>query len=265
MRKQVCAICVCVLAVCLWLLFQHRPAEHKEVAADGISPAATHPETTNKLTQPARQNNGISNQAQPSSLPLSSSVQTTTGAFFEQITPGWQTPIEFYGKVVDESNNPVAGASVQFNWTETPKGALDGPGKITTAQSDADGLFALNGARGPSLSVSVSKEEYYSFHSDPWAFSYAGSDRFLPDRLNPVIFHLRKKRSGDDLIAVKQNYRISRDGTPLKIDLTSGKMATGGNGDFIVQCWTEDPGKRAGQKYDWHCLVTIPDGGLILY
>jgi hypothetical protein len=30
-----------------------------------------------------------------------------------------------------------------------------------------------------------------------------------------------------------------------------------------VQCWTEDQGKRSGQKYNWHCVVTIPSGGAI--
>jgi len=81
--------------------------------------------------------------------------------------------------------------------------------------------------------------------------------------MNPVIFLLRKKGTGENLIGVKQNYRVARDGTPLGIDLATGKATTGGSGDFVVQCWTDDQGKASGQKYDWHCVVTIPGGGVV--
>ena len=63
---------------------------------------------------------------------------------------------------------------------------------------------------------------------------------------------------------MRQNYRVARDGTPLAIDLTNGKATTGGSDNLVVQCWTDDQGKLSGQKYDWHCRVTIPGGGLVL-
>ena len=31
----------------------------------------------------------------------------------------WQTPMEFYGKVIDENGNAIAGASVRFEWDES--------------------------------------------------------------------------------------------------------------------------------------------------
>jgi hypothetical protein len=37
----------------------------------------------------------------------------------------------------------------------------------------------------------------------------------------------------------------------------------GENGNLVVQCWTHDEGKARGQRYDWHCRVTIPGGGIV--
>ena len=176
----------------------------------------------------------------------------------QQALADWQRPIEFYGRVVDENTNPVAGASITFGWSEQPK--QEAARKATTT-SDAEGLFALHGERGPALDVWVGKEGYYASHRGQWGFSYLNG--FSSDPMNPVIFLLRKKGTGENLIGVKQNYRVARDGTPLGIDLATGKATTGGSGDFVVQCWTDDQGKASGQKYDWHCVVTIPGGGVV--
>jgi hypothetical protein len=31
---------------------------------------------------------------------------------------------------------------------------------------------------------------------------------------------------------------------------------------MVVQCWTDDQGKRPGQKFNWRCKLTVPGGGL---
>ena len=111
----------------------------------------------------------------------------------------WQAPIEFYGKVVDENSNPVVGAKVTFSWIETPE---ETGTRSSAAESDAEGLFSLHGARGPSLRVSVDKEGYYSSRKNPPGFKYGSFaiDDFSPDPRNPVIFHLWKKGKGEALI-----------------------------------------------------------------
>jgi hypothetical protein len=74
---------------------------------------------------------------------------------------------------------------------------------------------------------------------------------------------MRKKGTTVPLVSLKQNYRIPRDGTPISIDLTTGATTTGKNGNLVVQCWTDDQGKRSGEKYNWRCIVTIPGGGIV--
>ena len=211
-------------------------------------------------------NRQVSNTSQlpplpPSATPLAQALAKTNPVAAIRLAL-WQAPIEFYGKVVDENSNAVAGANITFHWVEVP--AMEG-NRTTNMESDTEGLFSLRGQSGPDLIVSVSKEGYYTSKSTPDGFHYAlANEIYHPDPQNPVIFSLRKKGVGENLIKVKQNYRVPRDGTPLGIDLTTGKAIIGGSGNFVVQCWTDDQGKRSGQRYDWRCLVTIPSGGLVL-
>jgi hypothetical protein len=56
----------------------------------------------------------------------------------------WKTPIEFYGKVVDERSTPVPEASVTFLWTDL---STEGSSQRKTL-SDERGMFSLKSGRG---------------------------------------------------------------------------------------------------------------------
>jgi hypothetical protein len=106
-----------------------------------------------------------------------------------------QPPIAFYGKVLDESNRPIEGASVDLHWTHLfppPEHAAS-----TNTLSNPQGLFSLTGVTGATLVVYVSKEGYHDVKGPNGVeFSYSatfGSTPFQPDPKNPVVFHLRKK------------------------------------------------------------------------
>jgi hypothetical protein len=178
----------------------------------------------------------------------------------------WRTPIEFYGKVVDDNTNPVAGAGVHFIWTD-----LSNEGTSTKdVMSDEQGRFVLSNSKGKNLIVQVSKKGYYSYEPFGAAFNYAGENQnFSPDSANPVIFRLKKKGVAEPLIHIQsalggaKGFRLPKDGTPVEISLTSGKVVQSG-GDLRVQCWTHNQGKTPGEHYDWKCHISIPDGGLVL-
>lgn len=262
MRTRILLFCGIVLAFCLWLLLHHASEQIKN------TPQATKAVFTNhslasQLLQPSiPEKRQITNSpTAPNASPTKKMPWPTTEEFSQQALAPWHTPIEFYGKIIDENSNPVAGASVQFRWATQTE---DIAATTATTESGTDGLFSLHDKHGVNLTVWISKEGYYISHNDKWGFNYAlGPDIISPDSLNPVIFHLRKKGIGENLVGVKQNYRVARDGTPLGIDLTTGKANSGGPGDFVVQCWTDDQGKRSGAKYDWRCLITVPGGGVV--
>ena len=75
-------------------------------------------------------------------------------------------PINFYGKVVDENDQPVSGATAHFIWdggvtNNNPRPFTD-TGKISAdVTTDSAGLFSLTNAIGTELDVSVGKAGYY--------------------------------------------------------------------------------------------------------
>jgi len=177
----------------------------------------------------------------------------------------WRAPIEFYGKVVDENTNAVAGADVHFVWTDlSPEGSSE-----RRTHSDDNGLFSLRGVAGKNLHVETFKQGYYNYSPSGLYFNYTGqAQNFVPDASNPVLFRLKSKGVVEPLIHVHagrggmEGIRITKDGTPVEISLRSGNAVPLGQGDIRVQCWTYDQGKRPGQGYDWKCQITVPGGGL---
>lgn len=176
----------------------------------------------------------------------------------------WKQPINFYGKVVDESNQPVADADAHFSWTDL---SVNGTSEAN-AESDANGMFSLIDRTGKRLSVTVSKSGYYSRSSARGSYEYANpaDGLFTPDQSNPVVFHLRKKGVSVDLITsqfgMNSTFPISipRDGTPVNLDVM--RRQVGGNGQ--IQISEMKPEYSDWKKAtEWSFKMEIPDGGFM--
>jgi hypothetical protein len=266
MRTRVLIFCGIVLAVCLWLLLRRAPEQPKTESPEVQAAVTNQPVMSQPAPPPAKVAVAQNPTAQkPPPNFTGDAVQRGSPEGVSEMNQRalvqWQAPINFYGKVVDESNNPVSGANIHFRWSEKP--AADGM-RTADTESDAGGLFSLQGESGRSLTVWFGKDGYYASQGGQKTFLYAlGPDIISPDPYNPIIFHLRKKGQGETLIKLKKNYRVARDGTPLAIDLASGASAPSESGNFVVRCWTQDAGKRSGERYDWRCVLTIPGGGAV--
>lgn len=263
MRKSIWITCVVVLAVCLLLLF--KATQHQKTALPEQGEALT-----NQPTQPeppkAVENRQVPNTLQPPSATPIVQVLATTNSVGAKRLALWQAPIEFYGKVVDENSNAVAGAQVTFHWTEIP---TELGNRTSTTSSDAGGLFSLHGQRGPDLIVTVSKEGYYVPHRGQWGFHYAlSSDIFSPDPQNPVVFKLHKKGNGESLITssfpvgVGAIAQLHHDGTPVELDLFKGAEVPAGGGQLKLEFWRAITNRNAN-IFDWKCQLTVPGGGLV--
>jgi hypothetical protein len=172
----------------------------------------------------------------------------------------WKQPINFYGRVVDENNQPVAGATAGFEWTDLSQ---KGTSKAT-AISDETGFFSLTDRQGKRLVVDVAKDGYYSGgNSRNAAFEYAnpGDGLFTPDSANPVVFHLRKKGEAAQLIHGLKLFGSRVDGTLSYVDLTTAKNGRTPPGDLTVQCTRSE--RNADKKFDWTFTLGVPGGGLI--
>lgn len=179
----------------------------------------------------------------------------------EHRNDAWKTPIEFYGRVVDENNNAVANAQVDFDCNDLSE---SGTSFYHTA-SDLNGLFSIKDIKGKILGVYVSKAGYYSYHPAGDSFEYADNHVTSVGKDNPVVFRLRKKGEGADLIHLHTSFKIPKDGTPVLVNLATGKTTSSSDSAFKVECWTHDNEKKAVWKFDWKCRVSVPGGGLQIY
>ena len=182
----------------------------------------------------------------------------------------WKMPINFWGRVLDESNQPVAGADIQFVWNILWNPAYPNGVDEVHVKSDENGLFSLVGRRGKGLSVDVLKEGYYGTSSARQSFEYAQPEiRFVPDQASPVVFHLRKKGNAESLIVMRgmmnvpgvgKQFKIPTNGNPVQINLRQGKVVPAGG--QIVVFYTAN--RENSRQYDWHYEIRVPGGGIIL-
>ncbi len=264
-------VALCVLVI--FIFMRHTTEQHeKTTSLDQETSAADSPQQ-----QPAPMDIVEKTQSPSPSPAVKSALWTNAvgstdvvSAADQQALNDWQAPIEFYGEVIDQSNNPVDGANIEFNWTETPTEAMqEGSGENASTSSNEKGLFELHGKRGPSLDVRVSKPGYYTSKADSWTFSYAINGHFSADPLSPVIFHLRKKGMPEPLMRLAgtvigpRQYRLDAKGVPTDISFYTGKRTLTGQGQFEVEYVADSP-QNGQRQFVWHCRISVPGGGLQL-
>lgn len=171
----------------------------------------------------------------------------------------WKTPIEFYGKVVDQDGKPVAGAIADVIWTDM---SANGSSSMDVI-SDSAGLFSITGIRGKHMTVQVNKEGYYrQLKGTQSAFEYAGfweRTYHVPAKNNPVIFRLRKKGEPAALLPFGPTlFGAKPDGTPVVFDLATGRKS-GGNGQLSVS--VRKGARNADRQFEWEVTLGAVGNG----
>jgi len=184
----------------------------------------------------------------------------------EQIESAFKAPIAFYGRVIDNHGDPVSHATIGYTATDK----FLASGSNYQGQADDSGFFEISGIQGASLSVGVRKGGYYfvdetdrSSPSSSATFAYGmGADSYrrpAPTKENPAIFVLHKMGETEELLHVRASARIQKDGTPVTIELTTGRASP--NGHLRIEAWTETP--QQGRKFSWRCRISVSGGGLV--
>ena len=266
MRKRIWLTTLLFAVLAAGTMYLVRPKQPAPVSAgvtgtqNRASAVAAHPSSprllgtqTAQLTQSNRQ---FTSSAPSTEVNASSAHQE----WLQQVQPG----IVFYGKAVDENDQPVLGANVEFAWTQV-QGEADFK---TSTSSGADGLFSLAGVNGSALDVYVTKPGYYPVRSlNRKNFSYMalpGCQPFQPDQRYPVVFHLRKKGAGADLITSRNGISPGLDisglanGSPVKVDLFNRKVAADGELELSA---VKPPHGQPATK--WSFRMSIPTGGFV--
>ena len=179
-------------------------------------------------------------------------------------TKEWRAPINFFGKAVDENDQPVSEVQVEFSCNDT---SVSGTSYYHT-QSDKEGLFSLTRVKGKLLVVRLLRGGYYVSAKDNNSFEYG--DRYSrpnPQPTSPVIFHLRKKGKAEPLLpcdfpGFAKIAKLQRDGTPTEINLGTCAIAASSGGHLKLEFWG-DKIERSTRKFNWKLRVSVPNGGLL--
>jgi hypothetical protein len=249
-----------VLIICLILMYHHgNPAHLKSLPPETMTGSSVQPRTAPMPLAVQATNIGVVEAIRAQQTETKEDRDKKQAAINEQNLNEWKTPIEFYGIVEDESNNVIAGAKIDFECNDlSPEGT-----SFYQTHSDVNGAFSIKNISGKLLRVTVSKAGYYAYQPNGAFFYYAGQNQnFVPDAGRPVVFYLREKGSGTNLIHYDKSFSLARDGMPILVDLPSGKVMPSSGNALQVRVWTYDDQKKEGSKYDWRCRVSVPGGGL---
>lgn len=178
----------------------------------------------------------------------------------------WKVPIEFFGKVIDENNQPVAGATIECAWSGTPeKYGGDGVGHRTLT-SDSSGLFSLTGVEGKGMTVHVSKEGYYRRSASNGWFEYAGfwEPSFIePDRSRPVLFHLVKRPEAEPTYHVGFRALPKPPAWETQINFLAQPAETAAGGDVALQI-SRPPSPGYQRPFDWQLKIEGRGGAEVI-
>jgi hypothetical protein len=172
----------------------------------------------------------------------------------------WKMPIDFYGRVIDENEQPVSGAKVKAQWSNlSNKGASD-----EEVTSNDEGFFSITGKTGRSITIRVSKDGYYTQSRQRIDFEYAAfwdANYYKPDPANPVLFRLRKRNGVEGVITGETIPPLPANGTPVRLDLfEGGAISSQGQLEISATTNTEDYPPRV---FDWSATIAVPNGGLV--
>ena len=201
-------------------------------------------------------------QQMPGGTPEPSDPRWKEREMKRQIDPQyeWKMPINFYGRVLDENEQPVPGATIVAQWSDlSANGATN-----KTCLTDDQGFFSITGKTGRGITIRVSKDGYYTPKRQQISFDYAGfweANYYEPNPNNPVIFHIRKKNHGEPVSTGEIRPTLPPNGTPVRFDLLNGGRVSA-DGQLEISAVTNTE-KYPPRIFNWRAAISVPSGGLI--
>jgi len=185
-----------------------------------------------------------------------------------KISQGRKKEINYFGKVIDQYENPVSDATVRFN---AASGFLvDGDGHQFTTTNE-QGVFEINNYSGTSLTIEYIKKNGYRIETgdkQSGGQHYENHQRFADSKLwsnhskieNAVTFHAWKLEGGYPNTSYIRSGGYLKIGKTYSYDITSNKNKVikkegSHNLDFQVTFQRTDT--------DWSFLLVVPEGGVI--
>jgi hypothetical protein len=178
----------------------------------------------------------------------------------------YETPIMFYGRVIDQDSNSLPGvkinASILYEHMFMPTPSGDSP--ITNnlihpqRETDLDGRFEITDGKGRNVTIESIQKDGFEFESGlPKTFGAVGGSFE-----NPVVFKMWSTNVHEHLISGDKSFDIVPDGRPYFINLTDDTISESGEGDLKIWIqYTNQPVR--GQLYNWSAEIDVINGGLL--
>ena len=252
------AAAMAAVSLVMWLVSRQPLVEHPPQPKDSVTPSERGPST--EASPPL--DNGKALQGEERNKAMAQAIERTN------------VPISFWGKVVDQGQEPIGGARVRYNYStehSNAPGVAWGQQKIHKNETitDATGIFAVSGIRGRTLTIeSLEKEGYNYVSKEAQVYNYYGnspSGKFVPESSHPVVFVMMNKAASEQLVSYGGNFgktvRLPGNGTPIRWNLWKGQPDPEGQ---LQVTFKRDPTvlARVGQPVAWSAKVEIIGGGI---
>lgn len=241
-------VAVLLLLIGLWWWSGlHKPSEPKVANSEGTV-------TSNSPASRSSPSNALPSSASATATPLAGSKLERMEAF---IAAQNGKPLDFYGKVIDQHSDPVAGVKITAAVGRIVSLTESGGEKLYT-ETDFNGKFSFLGIRGSGVGYLLSKDGYSFSQRQP---ASSRPKDYIPDPDNPTIFHMWKLQGAEPMAKARIHAYIPCDGTPTMFDLTTGRrVASGGN--LTVRLRRNPVDIVRGKPFDWQLTLEVSGGGL---
>lgn len=164
--------------------------------------------------------------------------------------------MDFYGKIVDQDNQPVEGVSVTAG-VGTYEGPTRSGGQKYYTVSDAAGRFSFTGIHGAGCGYILEKSKYEFNQRQPFA---SRPKDYVPDPNNPAVISMWKLQGAEPMLRTQIQAGLACDGTSRRLDPLSGRRDTG----KLIVALTRNPINIDRERpFDWTLNLEISGGGLI--
>jgi hypothetical protein len=234
--------------------------------APNSTPRETPSQSTNLLDGDSNQANANaplqSRTAAMSNQPSPMVSDIDKPELFKKSIEAMNTPLDFYGKVIDQDSNPIPNVKVsarvrhwnaRFPTEPGPAARFIAIEKLT----DSVGSFRINSETGDGFGIVIDPQNGYELEPMQHSFGSIGGSFE-----NPVIFKMWSTNIHEQLITGSKSFHIEPDGRAYFINLTDDTISESGEGDLKV--WIQYTNQVVrGQLYDWSCGIEVINGGLL--
>jgi hypothetical protein len=248
--KLVGALIVFLLLLLGWWLWTSRQVKSTESQEKTATASLANTAVPN-AGQP-----GASNP-QPASAPTPTPINPKVAEMHAIVAAENSRSLDFYGKVIDQHGEPVAGVKVKAGVGRIVSFAESG-GEYYYKETDAAGRFSFVGIHGAGVGFILTKEGYAFNQRQP---ASSRPKDYVPDPDNPTIFTMWKLQGAEPMVKARIHAYIPCDGTPTMFDLTTGKrVASGGN--LTVRLSRDPVDIVRGTPFSWQLTLEVSGGGV---